>query len=247
MLQRFQSTHPARGATISVFDFSAVQNVFQSTHPARGATGTTSARAGEGKISIHAPREGCDLSQAAEMAEPEDFNPRTPRGVRLDMYNFNTIFHGFQSTHPARGATPAQRLQQQGSRISIHAPREGCDCKHRLQISHVSNFNPRTPRGVRPWTMCVVRTLSRFQSTHPARGATSRLLTVRRCRRDFNPRTPRGVRPPPPLCAICRRSFQSTHPARGATRRVLHLLRLRHVISIHAPREGCDWTRTCWI
>ena len=34
-------------------------------------------------ISIHAPREGCDL----------------------DMYNFNTIFYGFQSTHPARGAT----------------------------------------------------------------------------------------------------------------------------------------------
>ena len=34
--------------------------------------------------------------------------------------------------------------------------------------------------------------------------------------------------------------FQSTHPARGATRR-----HPRHVkeegISIHAPREGCDW------
>ena len=149
MLQRFQSTHPARGATISVFDFSAVQNVFQSTHPARGATGTTSARAGEGKISIHAPREGCDLSQAAEMAEPEDFNPRTPRGVRLDMYNFNTIFHGFQSTHPARGATVSIGFKFPMFRISIHAPREGCDRGRCAWCELCQDFNPRTPRGVR--------------------------------------------------------------------------------------------------
>ena len=57
-----------------------------------------------------------------------------------------------------------------------------------------------------------------FQSTHPARGATSGLLST-----------------PPTL------RFQSTHPARGATPancRKTHPC----CISIHAPRKGCDFT-----
>ena len=33
--------------------------------------------------------------------------------------------------------------------------------------------------------------------------------------------------------------FQSTHPVRGATFRNMHVHR-RIIISIHAPREGCD-------
>ena len=41
---------------------------FQSTHPARGATAYTFVPAAFGAISIHAPREGCDskLYQRAE-------------------------------------------------------------------------------------------------------------------------------------------------------------------------------------
>ena len=34
--------------------------------------------------------------------------------------------------------------------------------------------------------------------------------------------------------------FQSTHPARGATFNLGHNFGLLYVISIHAPREGCD-------
>ena len=59
--QIFQSTHPVRGAT-SHSAPSIATVIFQSTHPVRGATLTqfgdwVSANA----ISIHAPREGCDV------------------------------------------------------------------------------------------------------------------------------------------------------------------------------------------
>ena len=55
----------------------------------------------------------------------------------------------------------------------------------------------------------------------------------------FNPRTPRGVRLVDANGRIVTSIFQSTHPVRGATESDQHA-RLGRVISIHAPREGCD-------
>ena len=74
--------------------------VFQSTHPVRGAThmrhrlqayGTISIHAPRegcdmhvervvlgGWISIHAPREGCDIDMFSRLAIAHHFNPRTP-------------------------------------------------------------------------------------------------------------------------------------------------------------------------
>ena len=56
-------------------------------------------------ISIHAPREGGDFSKGAVLMTAATF----------------------QSTPPARGATPAERVIISAERISIHAPREGGD------------------------------------------------------------------------------------------------------------------------
>ena len=56
--------------------------------------------------------------------------------------------------------------------ISIHAPREGCDIGGRTYRIDIIDFNPRTPRGVRP-----MPTKRMATDTH-----------------YFNPRTPRGVR-----------------------------------------------------
>ena len=39
------------------------------------------------------------------------------------------------------------------------------------------------------------------------------------------------------VCSIAK--FQSTHPVRGATDRLIPIMAV-HIISIHAPREGCD-------
>ena len=79
--------------------------------------------------------------------------------------------------------------------ISIHAPREGGDCNAMLHRAIMSDFNPRPPRGGRQPVANVVVAQLIFQSTPPARGATSI-----------------GVH----LCLYVGQ-FQSTPPARGAT------------------------------
>ena len=107
--------------------------------------------AAQRRISIHAPREGCDGRRPDRRPSSPDFNPRTPRGVRL-------------------GQGPQGGLVKE---ISIHAPREGCDISRRSVADDKQNFNPRTPRGVRQLLSCLQNSLPRrFQSTHPARGAT---------------------------------------------------------------------------
>ncbi len=82
------------------------------------------------EISIHAPREGCDVRTRSPSWWASDFNPRTPRGVRrLKSYLSLALDGEFQSTHPARGATLNPLPYEQDEAISIHAPREGCDSK----------------------------------------------------------------------------------------------------------------------
>ena len=80
------------------------------------------------------------------------------------------------------------------------------------------NFNPRTPRGVRP----PANTRAEVSQT------------------NFNPRTPRGVRPLPhggcdPSCPI------SIHAPREGCDDFLPIACHVREISIHAPREGCDY------
>ena len=78
-----------------------------------------------------------------------------------------------------------------------------------------------------------------FQSTHPVWGATLYLCYWAWFLLYFNPRTPCGVRQPGKHVRRRQTEFQSTHPAWGATK-PLTLLVLAQLISIHAPRVGCD-------
>ena len=146
--------------------------------------------------------------------------------------------------------------------VSIHAPREGCD-SGKLDLSgEGKGFNSRTPRGVRLERLIVGRRRITFQFTHPARGATflcitpplSRGVSIHAPRegcdpaelllavgaKGFNSRTPRGVRPssplPPPPNPI---SFNSRTP-RGVRRLLAPYPTDPLLVSIHAPREGCD-------
>ena len=57
-------------------------------------------------ISIHAPREGGDRRQSGLSGVGSHFNPRPPRGGRLQLSPDGTAIRLFQSTPPARGATP---------------------------------------------------------------------------------------------------------------------------------------------
>ena len=78
-------------------------------------------------ISIHAPHAGCDKPDHNDRQRHDDFNPRTPCGVR-----------------PAIGGMKTRFIN-----ISIHAPHAGCDdVQFGVQWAE-GYFNPRTPCGVR--------------------------------------------------------------------------------------------------
>ena len=150
------------------------------------------------KISIHAPRAGCDVPvRRPDDRLCKDFNPRTPCGVRLGGGALFRRGIAFQSTHPVRGATRTHKLDRvaqtdfnprtpcgvrlddveapmQGGTISIHAPRAGCDRTPCGVRRKGDDFNPRTPCGVRPINSPVGYVQQGFQSTHPVRGATWR-------------------------------------------------------------------------
>ena len=172
--REFQSTHPARGATPGAIVRPGSLDI--SIHAPREGCDRILCWCSPGycrPISIHAPREGCDSNFAITLPPPlPDFNPRTPRGVRPVARTQRPGPNIFQSTHPARGATVGRLLRELVPVISIHAPREGCDQRRPLHPFGDADFNPRTPRGVRPTSL------------------------PPRCKRQnhFNPRTPRGVR-----------------------------------------------------
>ena len=146
------------------------------------------------------------------------FNPRSPHGERRDIALALMAVQTFQSTLPARGATTEFSNQARHLSISIHAPRTGSDDHQTAaqRIPHISIHAPRTGSDVLHRKQ--LRTRRAFQSTLPARGATSREWregTVNRvfqstlpargathwgrweadCCGHFNPRSPHGERP----------------------------------------------------
>ena len=103
-----------------------------------------------------------------------------------------------------------------------------------------TNFNPRTPCGVRPFSREHGGTCPRFQSTHPVRGATRRAVAPGRERVHFNPRTPCGVRLTFDSSIEARTAISIHAPRAGCDRVCGDEAELFSRISIHAPRAGCD-------
>ena len=123
--------------------------------------------------------------------------------------------------------------------ISIHAPREGGDSRHKKAPPVLRDFNPRPPRGGRlghrvvPVIVCGISIHAPREGGDYARSSTIKngLISIHApreggdydavckypCGRDFNPRPPRGGRPGIPAMIVRTPS-----------------------ISIHAPREGGD-------
>ena len=148
------------------------------------------------------------------------FNPtgvvRTSNGAGGTSWNKSNMSPTFQSTRPARGATVPARMGCRGVSVSIHAPRAGRDGLFRQlhQPIRVSIHAPRAGRDPVRWEVSLG--WEPFQSTRPARGAT----------------TDNGTN----MLAFL---FQSTRPARGATRTANNGWHPESV-SIHAPRAGRD-------
>ena len=260
----FQSTLPARGATVPANVSSGGAQGFQSTLPARGATFVINCR------DRHAPH----------------FNPRSPHGERLP-FRLARDFRQIISIHaPRTGSDRLVAVQLSSGRISIHAPRTGSDTisdaprgggsifqstlpargatprlrQHRTSIWY---FNPRSPHGERPNIFQVFEPGEEISihaprtgsdatykcpdcgatiiSIHaPRTGSDRRTSATRPSRTHFNPRSPHGerrrrIRPEgfcprisihaprtgsdlrPPSELHRHKEFQSTLPARGAT------------------------------
>ena len=142
------------------------------------------------------------------------------------------------------GCDRSSRTETRGRTVSIHAPRVGCDRAAWRERQAHKRFNSRTPCGVRQILVVALLSSQPFQFTHPVWGAT------------INDR----------LGCFVIQLFQFTHPVWGATLlerneqqemngfnsrtpcgvrlwRGAQAVRSR-VVSIHAPRVGCDSTST---
>ena len=222
----------------------------------------TESPTGEWKISIHAPRAGCDVRSDAYARSHQDFNPRTPCGVRLDPARISCFCANFNPRTPC-GVRPHQSTT--AHKMGDFNPRTPCGV--RLIVSKVDTggepFQSTYPvRGAtaghsRRWKPC------RFQSTYPVRGATrntcnrlqgvrisihvpragcdyasgDRSLTVKQTFQSTYP--VRGATTIFTLPLVRSRRFQSTYPVRGATGFPAHA-KTTSGISIHVPRAGCD-------
>ena len=215
----------------------------------------------QGRISIHAPRGGCDWCKYGCNAFG-NISIHAPRGG-CDGKDSTILKHlvEFQSTHPAGGATKAWENSMGQNQFQSTHPAGGATMLPKALFALPHYFNPRTPRGVRLRGRSLSDEHKKFQSTHPAGGATRGCPNGNTGRKDFNPRTPRGVRLAEASMEYVQHAFQSTHPAGGATDRrikdercikfqsthpaggatgVQYMFSTRRNISIHAPRGGCD-------
>ena len=98
---------------------------FQSTLPARGATITfTRFKMGDG-ISIHAPRTGSDWGQTPEETVNTAFQSTLPARGATETGTSSASGDGFQSTLPARGATAFADEKAKGDIFQSTLPARG--------------------------------------------------------------------------------------------------------------------------
>ena len=88
--------------------------------------------------------------------------------------------------------------------------------------------------------------MSKFQFTHPGKGATRIQLSASPRLMGFNSRTLGRVRPCSRIYAQCPQRFQFTHPGKGATSTASGSVIFSGNVSIHAPWEGCDVGGWCF-
>ena len=125
----FQSTPPARGATIRVHMVYTVGRHFNPRPPRGGRPAVFNYDYGFQDISIHAPREGGDRPFSFPLYMLQHFNPRPPRGGRPRSSAYADDLSGISIHAPREGGDIAAVLEACGEDISIHAPREGGDVK----------------------------------------------------------------------------------------------------------------------
>ena len=196
LAKKFQSTLPARGATLQRQHIAAGIPHFNPRSP-HGERPCSARRCGLLRpISIHAPRTGSDgicivfsfrqygrISIHAPRTGSDCRRIRCARSVCISIHAPRTGSDGAISTGgkgdaisihaPRTGSDNAEANQKfRAISISIHAPRTGSDLSLLRFPANVHDFNPRSPHGERP------------DRASPSGG-----------QGYFNPRAPHGERP----------------------------------------------------
>ena len=219
------------------------QKAFQSTHPLRGAT--SGKRVHRSVVDDFNPRTPCGVRQpsAAEDLPPGNFNPRTPCGVRLAVAG-QSLMHNQISIHaPLAGCDLHQSRYSCARSISIHAPLAGCDRRSgRDRVLPLISIHAPLAGCDRDMEKFIKRQRN-FNPRTPC-GVRLRADAHKNIRSDFNPRTPCGVRR---LYAglVAQPQAISIHAPLAGCDISLRRMQWRLAISIHAPLAGCDsnWYR----
>ena len=147
----------------------------------------------------------------------------------------------FQFTHPGKGATETHSFQYLIQRsfnsrtlgrvrpvrvlssrhclcVSIHAPWEGCDGASRSRRAYLTVSIHAPWEGCDAWCSMLSNCYTKFQFTHPGKGATGMRFASADLIPRFNSRTLGRVR-----------------------LRLLPGAQTAVMVSIHAPWEGCDY------
>ena len=159
------------------------------------------------------------------------FQSTHPRGVRLRLLIFITIYSMFQSTHPRgvrrwqgktvktikcfnprthEGCDQAPTALGSCAHVSIHAPTRGATFSelNGQQITKVSIHAPTRGATGNKYLKTVAIL---FQSTHP-RGVRLLVFFLLPSMEEFQSTHPRGVRQPTRQTILGNKAFQSTHP-----------------------------------
>ena len=236
--QRFQFTHPGKGATrvtecikcllfsfnsrtlgrvrLAVLLFLLILDAFQFTHPGKGAT--------------------TDCFRSSYLRR---FNSRTLGRVRRSVLSEPSKRIEFQFTHPGKGATIIIGSNCTTKIVSIHAPWEGCDLisprllllPSRFQFTHpgkgatiyyIITQDQQVVSIHAPWEGCddllEVYELGDDVSIHaPWEGCDEVFLYLIFTKRRFNSRTLGRVRRATTSLLEVNLTFQFTHPGKGAT------------------------------
>ena len=194
--QIFQSTRPLRGATAAMILATYPPADFNPRAPCGARRNRQHHRAGDSRISIHAPLAGRDPYDGPTDIMLNTFQSTRPLRGATDTRQPAPCWTKFQSTRPLRGATlcsccaPPAVPGFQSTR-----PLRGAttDCK---VIAPASNdFNPRAPCGARLCTNNSGCRAIRISIHAPLAGRDHLCSLGHNLIYDFNPRTPCGVRP----------------------------------------------------
>ncbi len=146
-MKQFQSTLPARGATLCRFPPTAPHSNFNPRSPHGERRGTARAAA-VCRISIHAPRTGSDFGSPGYCSSSATF----------------------QSTLPARGATRCTARRRRKSQFQSTLPARGATMTLSISSRRQRLFQSTLPaRGATRSGVSLLRQRVQFQSTLPAR------------------------------------------------------------------------------